>query len=354
MTTSAASHRTLGRTGMQVTPLALGAMMFGAIGNRDHDDCIRVIHRALDAGINLVDTADVYSAGESEVIVGKALAGRRDDVILATKCHFPVAQGPFDPNPVPNTWGNSRRHIVKACEDSLRRLGTDWIDLYQIHRPDPSTHIDETLGALSDLVRAGKVRAIGCSTFPPDRTMEAAWVADRRGHVPFATEQPPYSIFTRWIERDLLPTTERLGMGTLVWGPLNGGWLSGTYRAGGEARSEGRARRQPARFDPTLPANQRKVAVVEELVTVAEELGTTLAKLAIAWTLEHPGVTCALIGPRTMEHLETVLGADELRLPVEVLDRIDELVPPGLNVDPAETHYVAPWLRPGASQRRRP
>jgi aryl-alcohol dehydrogenase-like predicted oxidoreductase len=345
--------RMLGRTGMEVSPFCLGAMMFGAFGNRDHDECVKIVHTALDAGINFVDTADVYSAGESEVIVGKALAGRRDDVILATKCHFPVESGPFEPNPPANSWGNSRRHIVKACDDSLRRLGTDWIDLYQIHRPDPRTDIDETLGALSDLVRAGKVRAVGCSTFPPDQLVEAHWTSERRGHVHFATEQPPYSIFVRWIERDLLPTTMRHGMGTLVWSPLNGGWLSGTYRAGTVARTEGRAARMPSRFDPAVPSNAEKLELVEELSTLADAAGLPLSHLALAWTLEHPGVTSTIIGPRTMDHLTTLLGADEIRLDPTLLDRIDELVPPGTNVEQSEAMFLAPWLRKGSSKRRR-
>jgi aryl-alcohol dehydrogenase-like predicted oxidoreductase len=345
--------RMLGRTGMEVSPLCLGAMMFGAFGNRDHDECVGIVHAALDAGINFVDTADVYSAGESEEIVAKALKGRRDDVILATKCHFPVDAGPFEPHPPANSWGNSRRHIVKACEDSLRRLGTDWIDLYQIHRPDPRTDIDETLGALSDLVRAGKVRAVGCSTFPPDQLVEAHWTAERRGHVRFATEQPPYSIFVRWIERDLLPTTQRHGMGTLVWSPLNGGWLSGTYRAGGAARTEGRAARMPARFDPAVPSNARKLELVEELVKLADEAGMPLADLALAWTLVHPGVTSTIIGPRTMDHLVPLLPAAERTLSAEVLDRIDALVAPGTNVEQGEAMYLAPWLRTGAPARRR-
>jgi len=347
------TYRTLGRTGMTVSPFCLGAMMFGRFGNRDPEQCVRIVHRALEAGINFVDTADVYSAGESEEIVGRALAGgRRDDVVLATKCHFPVQQGPFEPNPAPNRHGNSRRWIVRACEDSLRRLGTDWIDLYQIHRPDPSTDLDETLGALSDLVHQGKIRAFGSSTFPPELVVEAQWVAERRHRERFQCEQPPYSIFTRWIERGLLPTVARFGMGAIVWSPLNGGWLSGAYRRGAAPRTEGRAARMPARFDAADPANQRKLDLVDELVGLADDCGVSLVHLALAWTLEHPAVTSTIIGPRTMEHLESQLGADDHRLPTEVLDRIDELVEPGTNVSALESIWSGPALAP--STRRRP
>ena len=349
-------YRTLGHTGMQVSSLCLGAMMFGQFGNRDHDDCVAIIHRALDAGINFIDTADVYSAGESEEIVAKALAGgRRDDVILATKCRFPVATGPFDASPPPNVSGSSRRHIIRACEDSLRRLGTDWIDLYQVHRPDYTTDIDETLGALSDLVHQGKVRAIGSSTFPAELIVEAQWTAERRGRERFRCEQPPYSIFVRSIERDLLPVCQQYGMGVIVWGPLNGGWLSGKYRRDSDAATftVGRAKRRPDRFDPALPDNVRKLELVEELAKLAAEAGMTLPHLGLAWTLEHPAVTSAIVGPRTMEHLDGLLGADERRVPPELLDRIDELVPPGSVVHPGEDPFELPWLA-DATQRRRP
>jgi aryl-alcohol dehydrogenase-like predicted oxidoreductase len=330
--------------------------MFGSWGNPDHDDSIRIIHRAIDAGINFIDTADVYSAGESELITGKALAGgRRDQVILATKCHFNVASGPFTTRPAPNTHGNSRRHIIRACEDSLRRLGTDWIDLYQMHRPDYTTDVDETLGALSDLIHQGKVRAIGSSTFPTELIVEAQWTAERRGRERFRCEQPPYSIFVRGIERGLLPVCERYGMGVIVWSPLNGGWLSGKYRRASEAETftSGRARRFPERFDPSEPDNARKLDMVEELDKLAGDAGMTLPHLALAWTLEHPAVTSTIVGPRTMEHLEGLLGADERRVPVEVLDRIDEMVPPGTAVRSAEDPFLPPWLS-DASQRRRP
>jgi aryl-alcohol dehydrogenase-like predicted oxidoreductase len=336
--------RTLGTTGLRVSPLCLGAMMFGAWGNRDHDDSIGVIHRALDAGINFIDTADVYSAGESEEIVGKALAGRRDDVVLATKFHGPMGEDP-------NRQGNSRRWIMRACEDSLRRLGTDWIDLYQVHRPDPRTDVDETLGALTDLVRQGKVRYLGSSTFPASEIVEAQWVAQRRGRERFVCEQPPYSLLVRGIEREVLPVIERHGMGAIVWSPLAGGWLSGRWRKGQDLPETNRAQRIPQRYDLSLPENQRKLDVVDELAQVAERAGHTLIELAIAFTLEHPGVTAAIIGPRTMDQLEGQLGAAEIGLGADVLDEIDRLVAPGTNLNAADAGYEPPAI--GQAWRRR-
>jgi len=343
--------KTLGRTGMKVSRLCLGNMMFGSIGNPDHDDCVKIIHHALDAGINFIDTADVYSAGESEVITGKALAGvRRDSVILATKCHFPITGLMADAKPEPNTFGNSRRHIIRACEDSLRRLNTDWIDLYQLHRPDPTVALDEQLDAMNDLVKQGKIRAFGCSTFPAEHTMEAAWVADKRNLIPFSTEQPPYSIFVRWIERDLLPTCAKLDRGTLVWSPLNGGWLTGSYKKGAPKREEGRAKRNPANFDPEKSVNQRKLDALEKLEVIAAEAGLTLPHLAVAWTLQHPAVTSAIIGPRIMSHLTTIIGADEHVLAADVLDAIDAVVRPGSCVLPDESKWESPALK--AENRR--
>src|SRR5579875_2174041 len=258
-------YRTLGTTGTKVTPLCLGAMMFGGWGNPDHDDAIRIIHRALDAGINFIDTADVYSRGESEEIVGKALTGgRRDNVVLATKVHGTMGDDP-------NEFGNSRRWIIKEVENSLRRLGTDWIDLYQIHRPEVDTDIDETLGALSDLIHQGKVRYIGSSTFPASEIVEAQWTARDRGRERFVCEQPPYSILVRGIENDVLPTCERYGMGVIPWSPLAGGWLSGRYRMGAEVPSSHRAERIPSRYDMTLPGNQRKLEAADALALLAEE-----------------------------------------------------------------------------------
>ena len=314
--------RSLGTTGVKVSPLCLGAMMFGAFGNRDHDDCVRIIHAALDAGLNFVDTADVYSSGESEEIVGKALAARRDDVVLATKFHGGMGSDP-------NHQGNSRRWIITEVENSLRRLGTDHLDLYQVHRPESGTDIDDTLSALSDLVHQGKVRYLGSSTFPAEAIVEAQWVAEKRGHERFRVEQPPYSIFARGIEASVLPTCEKYGMGVIPWSPLNGGFLTGRYRPGEATPTGGRAARLPERFDPERPTVSAKLALVPELEKVAAEAGIPLTHMALAFTLAHPAISSAIIGPRTMEQLEGQLVAPEVRLDEDVLDRIDELVPPG-------------------------
>jgi aryl-alcohol dehydrogenase-like predicted oxidoreductase len=338
-------HRTLGRTGTKVSPLCLGAMMFGAWGETDHDECIRIIHRALDAGINFIDTADVYSRGESEEIVGKALAGgRRDNVVLATKVHGTMGEDP-------NEFGNSRRWIVREVENSLRRLGTDWIDLYQIHRPEEETDIDETLGALTDLVRAGKVRYIGSSTFPASRVVEAQWVAERRVRERFVCEQPPYSILVRGIEEDVLPTCRRYGMGVIAWSPLAGGWLSGRWRKGADDLTSRRSALIPQRYDLSIPANQRKLEAAEALAQLAEETGISLIHLALAFVIRHPAVTAAIIGPRTMEHLESQLGAADVELSADVLDRIDAIVPPGMTVNPTDAGWQNPAL--DATARRR-
>ena len=294
-------YRPLGRTGVQVSKLCLGTMMFGAWGNEDHDDSIRVIHAALDAGVNFVDTADVYSAGESEEIVGKALKDRRDDVVLATKFFMPMGEDP-------NRRGGSRRWIVRAVEDSLRRLGTDHIDLYQVHRPDPAVDVEETLGALTDLVQQGKVRYIGSSSYSGSQIVEAQWAARERGLERFRTEQPPYSLLTRSIELDVLPTAQRHGMGILTYSPLAGGWLSGSWSADSSPTSPAR-QRLAARFDMSLPENQLKLQAVEQLATVADDAGLTMIELAIAFVVNHPGVTSAIIGPRTMEQLESQLPA---------------------------------------------
>ncbi|MEU1686927.1 aldo/keto reductase [Micromonospora sp. NPDC005707] len=341
-------HRVLGGTGIEVSVHCLGTMMFGAVGNPDHDDCARIVHAALDRGVNFVDTADMYSAGESEVIVGKALRGRRDDVVLATKFHFPMGEGP-------NRGGNSRRWIVRAVEESLRRLGTDWIDLYQVHRPDRATDVEETLGALTDLVRAGKIRAFGCSTFPAEEIVEAQHVAERRALGRFRTEQPPYSILARGIETAVLPVCQRYGMGVLVWSPLASGFLTGRYRQGTAVDlTAGRPARTPARFDPALPGNAAKYAAVEQLVALAEEIGCSLPELAVAFTVAHPAVTSAIVGPRTMEQLEGLLKGAALALDDAVLDRIDEIVPPGTNLYPPDGVWSPPALTDPALRRRPP
>ena len=340
-------YRTLGGTGIEVSVHCLGAMMFGEIGNPDPEDCARIVHTALDHGVNFVDTADMYSNGESEEIVGKALRGRRDDVVLATKVHFPMGEGP-------NRGGNSRRWIVKAVEDSLRRLQTDWIDLYQIHRPDPKTDVEETLAALTDLVRAGKIRAFGTSAFRPQEIVEAYHVADRRGLYRFRTEQPPYSILTRGIEASVLPETRRLGMGVLTWSPLAFGFLSGKYRKGAPVdMTDRRPSFQPSRFDPELPANAAKYEAVEKLVALADDLGCTLPQLAVAFVVAHPGVTSAILGPRTGRQLEDLLKGADLLLDDAALDRIDEIVPPGVDLyDPTAGYSTRPALANKALRRR--
>jgi aryl-alcohol dehydrogenase-like predicted oxidoreductase len=340
-------HRSLGRTGMRVSPLCLGTMMFGAWGNTDHDDSIRVIHRALDAGINFLDTADVYSHGESEEIVGKALASdnRRDRVILATKVHGRMGEDP-------NERGNSRRWIVREVESSLRRLRTDWIDLYQVHRPDRDTDVEETLAALTDLQRAGKIRAFGCSTFPAEEIVEAQWASQRRGLGRFTTEQPPYSLLVRGVERDVLPTCQRHGMGVIPWSPLAGGWLSGRWRKGQEDTTTHRQQRIPGRYDLSRPENQRKLDAADALARLADELGITLVQLAIAFVLNHPAVTAPIVGPRTLEQLEGQLGAEQLTLSAEVLDRIDAIVPPGHNFTPDDIAYTPPAIADPALRRR--
>jgi aryl-alcohol dehydrogenase-like predicted oxidoreductase len=320
-------------------------MMFGEWGNQDHDESIRIIHRALDAGINFIDTADVYSRGESEEIVGKALAGgKRDHVVLATKVHGTMGDDP-------NEFGNSRRWIIKEVENSLRRLGTDWIDLYQIHRPEADTDIDETLGALTDLVRAGKVRYIGSSTFPASQIVEAQWVAAKRGRERFMCEQPPYSILVRQVENDVLPTAERYGMGVIPWSPLAGGWLSGRYRKDAEIPSSHRAERIPGRYDMSRPGNQRKLDAADALARLAEASGLTLIEMALAFVMCHPAVTAPIIGPRTMEQLESQLPAADVTLSDDVLDKIDEIVPPGVNLNEADSGWQNPALAPEARRR---
>ncbi|WP_345750823.1 aldo/keto reductase [Microbacterium rhizophilus] len=334
-------YRKLGRSGVAVSPLCLGTMMFGAWGNTDHDESIRIIHSALDAGINFVDTADVYSGGESEEIVGKALKGRRDDVVLATKFFMPMGDEV-------NHRGGSRRWIISEVEASLTRLQTDYLDLYQVHRPSPDMDVEETLGALSDLVRQGKVRLIGSSSYAASQIVEAQWVARDRGLERFRTEQPPYSVLVRGIEEDVLPTAQRHGMGILTYSPLGGGWLSGRWRSDSSPTSSARP---PARFDMTHPANQRKLEIVTRLADIADEAGLSMIELAIAFVIRHPAVTSAIIGPRTMEQLQSQLPAAGVALADGVLDRIDDLVPPGVTVNPDDNSYGATELSLTARRR---
>jgi aryl-alcohol dehydrogenase-like predicted oxidoreductase len=344
-------YRILGGTGIEVSAYCLGTMMFGALGgaaagNPDHDDCIRIIHAALDRGINFMDTADMYSAGECEQITGSALRGRRDDVILATKGHFPLDDGQ-------GHGGNSRRWIIRAVEDSLRRLQTDWIDLYQIHRPDESTDIEETLSVLSDLVHQGKIRAFGCSSFPAHHIVEAHAVASRCGLLRFRTEQPPYSLLARGIEKSVLPVCERYQMGVLTWSPLAFGFLSGKYRKDSPVDlSSGRPLLNRGRFDPSDPANAAKYDAVEQLTSLAASVGRSLPELAIAFPLTHPAVTSVIIGPRTMQQLDQAFNGATLTLDDATLDRIDQIVPPG--TDLYRVNAWTPQSLTDQTRRRRP
>ena len=330
-------YRTLGRTGIRVSPYALGALMFAtSVGNPDPDDSARIIHRALDAGINLIDTSDAY--GDSEEVVGKALRGHRDDVVLATKVSRPMGQDP-------NHQGTSRRWIMTEVENSLRRLQTDHIDLYQIHRLDPETDIEETLSALSDLIHSGKVRAIGSSNTPPSDIVEAQWVAERRGYERFRTEQPAYSILNRAIESEVLPIAQRYGMGVVTWGPLGQGLLTGRIRKGQETDVR-RARMLGALND------EHRIEVVEQLIPLAAEAGLPLTHLAMAFTIAHPGVTSALLGARTMEQFEGLLAGIEVTLSDDILDRIDEIVPPGTDIGTLDQAYLPPALQRPHLRRR--
>ncbi|MFI8189966.1 aldo/keto reductase [Streptomyces sp. NPDC085946] len=341
-------YRTLGGTGMEVSAYCLGTMNFGFVANSDHESCIRIVHTALDQGINFVDTADMYAAGESEIIVGKALEGRRDDVVLATKVHFQMGEGR-------NRSGNSRRWITRAVEDSLRRLRTDWIDLYQVHRPDYSTDVEETLGVLTDLVRQGKIRAFGCSSFPVEDIVDSHHVAERRGLMRFRTEQPPYSLLARGIEADVLPACQRHRMGVLTWSPLAFGFLSGKYRKGDAIDlTQGRPAVVPARFDPALAQNAAKFDALEQLIDLAGDIGCTLPELALAFVTAHPAVTSAIIGPRTLDHLDGILKGASLTLDDAVLDRIDEIVPPGTDLYAPLASWPPPALATPALRRRPP
>jgi aryl-alcohol dehydrogenase-like predicted oxidoreductase len=337
-------YRTLGRTGVQVSSLTLGAMNFGPFGDTTEEQTTAIVRRALDAGINIIDTADIYSSGVSEELVGKALAGvDRDTVVLATK--FRLAMGGK------NQRGGSRRWIVKAVEDSLRRLGTDHIDLYQMHRPDPATDIEESLSALTDLQRAGKVLYIGSSTFSGAEIVEAQWAAERRALTRFVAEQPPYSILVRGIEADVLPTVRKHGMGVLVWGPLCGGFLSGKYRPGAEVRPSHRDTVMADRAAPADGDDILKREAAEKLYALAEEHGLSLVEMSLAFVTSHPAVTSAIIGPRTLEQLESQLSAGDLELTAEVLDRIDEIVAPGRTIKASDASVLNPALR--ADNRRR-
>ncbi|WP_435284397.1 aldo/keto reductase [Streptomyces koelreuteriae] len=337
-------YRTLGRTGVQVSSLALGAMNFGRIGRTTQDEATALVDAALEAGINLIDTADRYSGGESEEMVGKAIAGRRDDIVLATKASMPMSDER-------NHQGASRRWLVTALDDSLRRLGVDHVDLFQIHRWDPRTGDEETLSALTDLQRAGKIRYFGSSTFPAYRIVQAQWAARERHLSRYVTEQPGYSVLQRGIEAHVLPVTQEYGLGVLVWSPLASGWLTGAVREGRDITTN-RSAFMPERFDTSLPHNRARLDAVERLAGVADEAGLTMIQLALGFVTAHPGVTSALIGPRTPEHLTAQLAAADTVLSADVLDAIDAIVPPGTDLAPHEKHDTPPALLDPALRRR--
>ncbi|GGF39390.1 aldo/keto reductase [Subtercola lobariae] len=337
-------YRTLGRTGVTVSSLALGAMNFGQLGRTTQEDATAIVDAALEGGVNLIDTADRYGFGESEEMVGKAIAGRRDDIILATKVFSPMSDEP-------NHQGSSRRWIVTELESSLRRLNVDHVDLYQIHRWDAATSDEETLSALTDLQRAGKIRYFGSSTYPAYRVVQAQWAAKENHLGRFVTEQPGYSILQRAIEADVLPVVEQYGLGVLVWSPLASGWLSGVVREGQELTTN-RSKMLPERFDPSIPSNRARLDAVEKLVTVADEAGLTLIQLALGFVTAHPAVTSAIIGPRTLDHLNSQLAAADTVLSAEVLDAIDEIVAPGIDLAPNEKFDTPPALIDSALRRR--
>ncbi len=337
-------YRTLGRTGVQVSTLVLGAMNFGEIGRTTQDEATAMVDAALEAGINLIDTADMYSQGQSEEMVGKAIAGRRDDIVVATKANMPMGDER-------NHGGSSRRWLVTELDNSLRRLGVDHVDLYQIHRWDPSTSDEETLSALTDLQRTGKIRYFGSSTFPAYRLVQAEWAARANHFGRYVTEQPSYSILQRGIETDVLPVTEEYGLGVLVWSPLASGWLSGAIREGREITTS-RSTLMPARFDTAVPSNRAKMDAVEKLATLADEAGLTMIQLALGFVTAHPAVTSAIIGPRTVDHLHSQLAAADTVLSADVLDAIDAIVPAGVDLAPQEKFDTPPALLDAALRRR--
>lgn len=337
-------YRTLGSTGVQVSSLVLGAMNFGAIGRTTQDEATAIVDAALEAGINLIDTADMYGQGESEEMVGKAIAGRRDDIVLATKANMPMGDER-------NHQGSSRRWLVTELDNSLRRLGVDHVDLYQIHRWDPTTSDEETLSALTDLQRAGKIRYFGSSTFPAYRIVQAQWAAREYHLSRYVTEQPSYSILQRGVETHVLPVTEQYGLGVLVWSPLASGWLSGAVREGREIATH-RSAVLPERFDLSIPTNRARLDAVEQLAEVADEAGLTMIQLALGFVTAHPAVTSAIIGPRTLDHLHSQLAAADTVLSADVLDAIDAIVPPGTDLAPHEKFDTPPSLLDPSLRRR--
>jgi aryl-alcohol dehydrogenase-like predicted oxidoreductase len=318
--------RYLGRTGIRVSPLCLGCMMFG--GKTTPEDSFAIIDRAIAAGINFLDTANVYNDGRSEEVVGQALKrnGHRHHIVLATKVHGNMHKGDaLDPN----QWGNSRRQIIEQCDASLRRLGTDWIDLYQLHRPHVECPIDETLRALDDLIRAGKVRYIGTSTFAAWQIVEALWASKEYGLNRFVTEQPPYHLLDRRIERELIPMCRTYGIGIIPWSPLAGGFLTGKYRRQGQSQPEGRFADGTHFRAPSLLNSDRAFEVVEGLERLAGEKGCSISQLAIAWCMQQEGITSPIIGPRTMEQFEDNVAAVDVHISEEDRKVIDQISPPG-------------------------
>ena len=326
-------YRTLGRTGVRVSPLCLGTLNFG--GPTPDDEAARIVDAALDAGINFIDTADSYHEGRSEEAVGKTLAGRRQRVVLATKVHFPTGAGP-------NDGGNSRLHILRACDASLRRLRTDSIDLYQVHRPSPDVPIDETLGALTDLVRAGKVRYIGCSTHPAWMVIEALAVSERRGFARYVSEQPPYNLLDRRIENELVPMALAHGLAILPWAPLAQGVLAGRYQAGEALPEDSRAARMPGTIY-SRRVTPRGIEAGEQFVALAREHGLTPGQLALLWCKDQPAVTSPIVGPRTLEQMRDVLPVLEMTLTPAQRDACDAINPPGTAL--VNFHNTAGWMR---------
>ncbi|WP_042161015.1 aldo/keto reductase [Paenibacillus gorillae] len=342
-------YQVLGRTGLKISSYTLGTGNFGEWGNTNVEECIRIVDAALEKGVNIIDTADVYSAGRSEEIVGQALKGRRDQIVLATKVGNPMGKGLHER-------GNSRLWIKRAVENSLRRLGTDYIDLYQIHRPDPDTDLEETLDVLTDLVREGKIRYFGSSTFQAWQMTEAQWISDRRNLLRFSSEQPPYSIINRGIELDVLEAARKYEQGILIWSPMSGGLLSGRYTQGQKAPEGSRAEKFKGNMlgkvvDPTREENQIKFELIKQLQLIANDAGLALNHMAMAFTQAHSAVTSTIIGPRTLEQLHDSLHASTIKLTPDTLDAIDAIVPPGKTIDDLERGWIPNWL--AADKRRR-
>ncbi|NHN34048.1 aldo/keto reductase [Paenibacillus agricola] len=342
-------YRNFGRTGIKVSSITLGTGAFGSWGNTDEEECKRIVEESIAAGINFIDTADVYAGGVSEEIVGKALKSRREEIVLGTKVGMQMGNGI-------NRRGNSKRWIKNALEDSLRRLQTDYVDVYQLHRPDLDTDIEETLGILTDLVKEGKIRYIGTSGFQAWQLTESQWASERWKLERFASEQPPYSILNRSIELDVLAAAQKYGLGVLVWSPLSGGLLTGKYSVGQTAEAGSRAERFKGNVlgnvvDPHRPENRVKFEKIHLLQDLANEAGLTLAHMAVAFTQAHPAVTSTIIGPRTRGQLQESLKGIELRLSTDVLDAIDKIVAPGQTLDDMERAWEPGWL--AVANRRR-